>query len=93
MYETLRKAIGTHNQDIKSCSLDRKDYCTNSYVLGICLEKSLGDPFSSVNSRAGDVYRLNFQGVDPNANISGCYVTLIGSAIVELRESGAFLFD
>jgi hypothetical protein len=26
MYETLRKAVGTHNQDIKSISLDRSDY-------------------------------------------------------------------
>ena len=93
MYETLRKAIGTHNQDIKSCSLDRKDYYTDSFVLGVDLEKNLGDPFSAVNTRAGDVSRLNFQGIDPNANITGCFVHLIGSAICELRESGAFLFD
>ena len=93
MYETLRKAIGTHNQDIKSCSLDRKDYCTDSFVLGIDVCKNLRDPFSSCNTRSGDVLRINFQGVDPNANITGCYVHLIGSAICELRESGAFLFD
>ena len=93
MYETLRKAIGTHNQDIKSCSLDRKDYYQSSFVLGVDLEKNLGDPFSAVNTRAGDIFRLNFLGVDPNCNINGCYVTLIGSAICELREAGAFLFD
>ena len=93
MYETLRKAIGTHNQDIKSCSLDRKDYYTSSFVLGVDLEKNLGDPFRAVNTRAGDIFRLNFLGIDPNCNINGCYVTLIGSAICELREAGAFLFD
>jgi hypothetical protein len=93
MYETLRKAIGTHNQDIKSCSIDRDDYQKESFLLGVDLEKNLGDPFSAINTRAGDVLRLNFQGIDPAAGIVGCYVTLIGSAIVELREAGAFLFD
>ena len=93
MYETLRKAVGTHNQDIKNISVDRYDYMTDSFILGIDLEKNLGDPFSSQNTRAGDVLRLVFNGIDPAANLSSCYVTLIGSSVAEIRETGVFIFE
>ena len=92
MYETLRKAVGTHNQDIKSISLDRVDYVNNSFILGVDLEKNLGDPFSSQNTRAGDVLSLRFNGIN-NPAINSVYVTLIGSSVVEIRETGAFVFD
>ena len=93
MYETLRKAVGTHNQDIKSIGLDRNDYLNDGFILGIDLEKNLGDPFSAVNTRAGDVLRLVFNGIHPDAALTGCYVHLISSSILEIRETGAFLFD
>ena len=93
MYETLRKAVGTHNQDIKSISLDRDDYTSDSFLLGIDLEKNLGDPFSAVNTRAGDVLRLVFNNIDVDTGLTSCYVHLISSSILEIRETGAFLFD
>ena len=93
MYETLRVAAGTHNQDIKNLSIDRSDYGTESFILGIDLEKNLGDPFSAENTRAGDVLRLSFTGMDIGAGINMVYVHLIGSSIVEIRETGAFVFD
>jgi hypothetical protein len=93
MYETLRKAVGTHNQDIKSIGLDRNDYLNDGFILGIDLERNLGDPFSAVNTRAGDVLRLVFNGIHPDATLTGCYVHLISSSILEIRETGAFLFD
>ena len=92
-YETLRKAVGTHNQDIKSISIDRMDYGSTGFILGVDLEKNLGDPFSAENTRAGDVLRLIFNGIDPTIEISSCYVHLIGSSIVEIRETGAYVFD
>jgi len=56
------------------------------------LEKNLGDPFSSQNTRAGDVLSLRFNGIN-NPAINSVYVTLIGSSVVEIRETGAFVFD
>ena len=91
MFESLRKAAGVHNQDIKSLSLDRWDYMSNSFVLGVDLERNLGDPFSAINTRSGDVLRLNFKGI--TGDLGGCFVHLIGSAILEIREAGSFLFD
>ena len=93
MYETLRKAVGTHNQDIKNISLDRRDYVNDSFILGVDLEKNLGDPFSSQNTRAGDVLRLVFNGINVHTGLTSCYVHLISSSILEIRETGAFLFD
>ena len=93
MYETLRKAVGTHNQDIKSISLDRRDYVNDSFILGVDLEKNLGDPFSAVNTRAGDVLRLVFNNINVETDLTSCYVHLISSSILEVRETGAFLFD
>ena len=93
MYETLRKAVGTHNQDIKSISLDRNDYTNQSFLLGVDLEKNLGDPFSAQNTRAGDVLRLVFNGINAETGLTSCYVHLISSSILEIRETGAFLFD
>ena len=93
MYETLRVAAGTHNQDIKNLSLDRSDYGTESFILGIDLEKNFGDPFSAENTRAGDVLRLTFTGMDVGMGINMVYVHLIGSSIVEIRETGAYVFD
>ena len=61
--------------------------------MGIDLEKNLGDPFSAQNTRAGDVLRLVFNGIDPAAQLTSCYVSLIGSSVVEIRETGAFVFD
>ena len=92
-YETLRKAAGTHNQDIKSISIDRCDYVNDSFILGVDLEKNLGDPFSAENTRAGDVLRLVFNNIDLEVGINMCYVHLIGSSIVEIRETGAYVFD
>ena len=92
-YETLRKAVGTHNQDVKSISIDRRDYVTDSFLLGVDLEKNLGDPFSAENTRAGDVLRLVFNNIDTEVGINMCYVHLIGSSIVEIRETGAYVFD
>jgi hypothetical protein len=92
-YETLRKAVGTHNQDIKNISLDRGDYGSFSFCLGVDLEKNLGDACSAENTRAGDILRLIFNGIDPTIEISSCYVLLIGSSIVEIRETGAYVFD
>jgi hypothetical protein len=93
MYETLRKAVGTHNQDIKSISLDRSDYLGNAFILGVDLEKNLGDPFSAVNTRAGDVLRLVFNNINTETALTSVYVHLISSSILEIRETGAFLFD
>jgi hypothetical protein len=93
MYETLRKAVGTHNQDIKSISLDRSDYLADSFILGVDLEKNLGDPFSAVNTRAGDVLRLVFNNINTDTGLKSVYVHLISSSILEIRETGAFLFD
>ena len=93
MYETLRKAVGTHNQDLKSISLDRLDYVGNSFILGVDLEKNLGDPFSAVNTRAGDVLRLVFNNINIESGLTSVYVHLISSSILEIRETGAFLFD
>ena len=59
--------------------------------LGVDLERNLGDPFSAINTRSGDVLRLNFKGI--TGDLGGCYVHLIGSAILEIREAGSFLFD
>ena len=73
--------------------MDRYDYLTGSFILGIDLEKNLGDPFSSQNTRAGDVLRLVFNGIDPGANLTSCYVTLIGSSVAEIRETGVFVFE
>ena len=92
MFENLRKAAGVHNQDIKSISLDKIDYLQNSFILGVDLQRNLGDPFSAINTRSGDVLRLNFKGMETGA-VGGCYVHLIGSAILEIREAGSFLFD
>ena len=93
MYETLRKAVGTHNQDIKNISLDRSAYNGDKFIIGVDLEKNLGDPFSAENTRAGDVLRLVFTGIDPRLNLRYCYVHLIGSSVLEIRETGAFVFD
>ena len=93
MYETLRKAVGTHNQDIKNISLDKLDYSTDKFIIGVDLEKNLGDPFSAENTRAGDVLRLVFNGIEPAAELRHCYVHLIGSSVLEIRETGAFVFD
>jgi hypothetical protein len=93
MYETLRKAVGTHNQDFKNISIDRLQFIDKSFIIGVDLEKNLGDPFSAQNTRAGDVLRLVFNNIEPGANLTSCYVHLIGSSVVEIRETGAFVFD
>jgi hypothetical protein len=36
---------------------------------------------------------LVFNGIHPEAELQGCYVHLISSSILEIRETGAFLFD
>jgi hypothetical protein len=57
------------------------------------LPRDLGDPFSAENTRAGDVLRLVFTGIEPRVNLRYCYVHLIGSSVLEIRETGAFVFD
>ena len=72
--------------------LDRKDFCSTSFVSVFDLRRTPGDASSAMSTRSGDQLRIDIKNLSPNVAVEA-HVTLWAMAVVSVREQGITLLD
>jgi len=90
-YSLLRQAVHTSDSEVRNISIKYDDYMHDAFIVGISTEKQPGTGFSGVSTKTGSLTRLNFRNIDPT--IKNCWVTVLFTQIIELRDSGCSVFD
>jgi len=93
----LKKSLGIHGSAWHSISPSFKSYCKDHFIIGIDCEKVLEAGWTGLNTKAGDLLTIKVKGA--NGNIASdqmpvkLFVTLNSDQILEIRDSGATVFD
>ena len=90
----LRQAVGVYDESIRTTSINEDGYRNTQFVIGCPMQVVVGQPFSSVNTRSGDLLTVKVQNLDQFAYQAGrIFVHMVAETIVELRESGVQVLD
>jgi hypothetical protein len=91
----LQQAIGTHQSAFHTNAIELTDYLTDSFVVGLNLDKVTSDSensvFSGVSTKMGDL--LTFQTKNVSTSVDTVWTTLQYEMIVQISESGVELFS
>lgn len=92
-FSLLRQTIDTIGESVRTISIDESGYRNLSFVVGVPLQ-TMAVPFSSVNTRSGDLLTVKFSNMDPGArSASRIFVHMVAETIIEVRESGVQVLD
>jgi hypothetical protein len=92
-FSLLRQATGIIDESIRTTSITESGYKLNQFVIGVPL-KIVNQPFSSVNTRSGDLLTIRVNGLNGDIRQAGrCFVHMVAEQILELRESGCAVLD
>ena len=103
--ENLKKTLAIWNSEMRTMSISAQDYAYDSFIMGFSTEKVPGAAFTGLNTRAGDLVRLEFNKLPGVATIYNwnnplvhlavdrIWVTLCADVILEIREGGVSVFD
>ena len=98
----LKKALGIHGSAFHSISpcgppLAGERYIDNHFIIGIDCEKVLDASFTGINTNSGQLLTIKLKGANTNipANVmpDKLFCTLHADMIVEMRDTGATVFD
>ena len=93
-FSLLRQAIGTYDESIRTTSITDSGYRSDQFVIGVPLQTVVGQPFSSVNTRSGDLLTFKATNLDQYARSAGrIFISMVAETIIELRESGVTVLD
>ena len=91
----LKKALGIHGSAYHSIAPYFKMYCDNHFIIGVNCEKILEAGFTGINTKACQMLTVKVKGA--NTTITDIpdkmYVTLHCDNILEIRDSGATVWD
>ena len=93
----LKTATGTHVSPFHNTAMTLTNYTSDSFIVGIDLEKVLSDDpspvgnFSGYSTKAGDL--LTVRTSNSAAAIDTTYLMLQYSAILQISEEGCVTFD
>ena len=83
-----------YDESLRTTSINEAGYRSNQFVIGVPMQVVVGQPFSSVNTRSGDLLRVKVPNWDQSAFSAGrIFVHMVAETIVELRESGVQVLD
>ena len=86
--------MGVYDESIRITSINEDGYRSNQFVIGVPMQIVVGQPFSSVNTRSGDLLTVKVNNLDQMASSAGrVFVHMVSETIVELRESGVQVLD
>ena len=69
-------------------------YRSEQFVIGVPMQIVVGQPFSSVNTRSGDLLTVRVTGLNGDIRQAGrIFVHMVSETIIELRESGVQVLD
>eukprot|EP00438_Fugacium_kawagutii_P005784 Skav220136 [mRNA] locus=scaffold4510:111703:114411:+ [translate_table: standard] len=93
----LRRAIHFMNPDQDSLSFSYKQYRENKFIIGMSFEKMADVNFTGYNSKMSGITNFKIKGTDGPLNageeITELFCHLISESVLELRESGAIIYD
>eukprot|EP00438_Fugacium_kawagutii_P017241 Skav227379 [mRNA] locus=scaffold1390:82758:85507:- [translate_table: standard] len=93
----LRRAIHYMNENQDSLSFSYRQYRESKFIIGMSFEKMADVNFTGYNSKMSGITNFKIKGTDgplPVAEeIQEIFVHLISESVLELRESGAVVFD
>ena len=93
----LRRTIHYHNADQNSLNISYKQYRENKFIIGVSFEKMADVNFTSINTKMGSLLTFKIKGtqgpLDTNEQIQEIFTHLISESVLELRESGAIVYD
>ena len=86
--------MGVYDESLRTTSINEDGCRSNQFVIGVPMQIVVGQPFSSVNTRSGDLLTVKVNNLDQMAFSAGrIFVHMVAETIVELRESGLQVLD
>jgi hypothetical protein len=93
-FSLLRQAVGIYDESLRTTSITEAGYRLNQFIIGCPLQTIVGQPFSSVNTRSGDLLTVKVNGLNGDIRSAGrVFVHMVAEQIMELRESGIQILD
>ena len=93
-FSLLRQAVGIYDESIRTTSIHEQGYRLNQFVIGVPMQIVVGQPFSSISTRSGDLLTVKVNGLNSDTRQAGrIFVHMVAETIIELRESGCSVLD
>ena len=93
----LRRTIHYHNVEQNSLNISYKQYRENKFIIGGSFEKMADVNFTSINTKMGSLLTFKIKGTQgsllPAEQIQEIFTHLVSESVLELRESGAIVYD
>ena len=93
----LRRAIHYLNPDQESLSFSYRQYRENKFIIGMSFEKMADVNFTGYNSKMSGITNFKLKGTEGSLpvdeQVQELFVHLISEAVLEIRESGAIIYD
>ena len=93
----LRRTIHYHNADQNSLNISYKQYSENKFIIGVSFEKMADVNFTSINTKMGSLLTFKIKGTQgplaTGEQIQEIFTHLTSESVLELRESGAVVYD
>ena len=94
---SLRRAIHYMNPDQDSLSFSYRQYRENKFIIGMSFEKMADVNFAGYNSKMSGITNSKIKGTEgalpADEQIQEVFCHLISEAVLEIRESGAIIYD
>ena len=91
----LKQALGIYDQNIASTSINRNNFNTFRYCIGVPTSTIPGQVFSGISTRSGDLLSVLVKNLTAVANDEAqkMHISLVAEVILELKESGTVLLE
>ena len=92
----LRRTLNYLNPDQDACSISYKQYHEDKFVCAISFEKLPDNNFTGANTKMGSLLTARirpYATLGENEGIEEVFSHLVSEGVVELRESGAVVYD
>ena len=93
----LRRTVHLHNVEQNSLNISYKQYRENKFIIGVSFEKMADVNFTSINTKMGSLLTFKIKGTQgslaTDEQIQEIFTHLVSESVLELRESGAVVYD
>ena len=92
-FSLLRQATSIIDQSVRTTSITENGYRLNQFVIGVPL-MIVDQPFSSVNTRSGDLLTIRVNGLNSDIRQAGrIFVHMVAEQILSLTEGSVSVLD
>jgi hypothetical protein len=92
----LRKCLGVHNSTFHSLDITPAQYQSYKHIIGIDTEKVLSAGFTGLNTKAGDLMTVKFNGIPtgtPAILPDKLYIVMHADMIMNIRDTGVEVLE